>query len=54
MIEWVTTNWNLVLSAIAGVIGLAAIIVKFTSTTKDDEVVDKVAKVFESATGKKV
>ena len=54
MIEWATTNWDLVLSAVGALIALAAIIVKFTPSTKDDEVVDKVKGVFESATGKRV
>ena len=54
MIELVTTNWDLILGAIGALIAFAAIAVKFTPSTKDDAVVDKVKGVFEGATGKKV
>lgn len=54
MIEWITTNWDVLLGLVAALIGLATIIVKLTPSTKDDVVVDKVKGVFESATGRKV
>lgn len=54
MIEWITTNWDLLLGLCAAIIGLAAIITKLTPSTKDDAVVGKVKGAFESATGKKV
>lgn len=43
--EWIQTNWNDVLSIIGAVILIITIIVKFTSTDKDDTVWAKVLKV---------
>ena len=38
IVAWVTTNWDDILKAYLAIIGLASIIVKFTPTLKDDDV----------------
>lgn len=45
MVNWIVEHWQDVLSIIAGVIGIATIIVKLTPTQKDDAVLTKIIKV---------
>ena len=42
IINWIVANWAYIVSAIAGVIFVASIIVKLTPTQKDDSVVKKI------------
>ena len=43
--EWIQNNWNDVLSIIGAVILIITVVVKFTSTEKDDTVWAQVLKV---------
>ncbi len=43
--EWIQTNWGDVLSIIGAVILIITVVVKFTSTDKDDTVWAQVLKV---------
>ena len=43
--EWIQSNWNDVLSIIGAVILIITVVVKFTSTDKDDTVWAQVLKV---------
>lgn len=43
--EWIQNNWNDVLSIIGAVILIITVVVKFTSTDKDDTVWAQVLKV---------
>lgn len=45
MVNWIVEHLQDVLSIIAGVIGIATIIVKLTPTQKDDAVLAKIIKV---------
>ena len=38
IVAWITTNWDDVVKAYLSIIGVASIIVKFTPTLKDDDV----------------
>ena len=40
--EWIVGNWDEVLKAIVGIIGVASIIVKLTPTVKDDAILGKI------------
>ena len=50
--EWLTENWILLSALAVALLGVAKVVVKFTATTKDDEIVDQIDKVF-SKTSKK-
>jgi hypothetical protein len=43
--EWLTENWLLLSALAVALLGVAKIVVKFTPSTKDDEVVDAIDKV---------
>lgn len=45
IIAWCSEHWQDVLAIIAGVIGVATVIVKLTPTQKDDSVLAKIIKV---------
>jgi len=38
IVAWVTTNWDELVKVVLQVIGVASIIVRFTPTLKDDDV----------------
>ena len=45
IINFLQHNYNNILAVIGGVVSTATIIVKFTPTTKDDDILDKVINV---------
>ena len=53
MIEHITLNWELYITAVGAFLGFAYAVTKLTKNTKDDEVVGKVKDVFDSFTKKK-
>lgn len=46
-INWIMTNWDTILTAIASIIATASVIVKLTPTPADDAALAKVVKVLE-------
>ena len=40
--EWLTSNWQLLVSVLFALLTLASLITKFTKTPKDDEIVRKI------------
>ncbi len=44
IVEWVKANWAQIASAIAAIIGAASIIVKWTPTLKDDNILLPIVK----------
>lgn len=44
IIAWITGNWDNVIQVVLQVIGLASLIVKFTPTLKDDDVLKGVVR----------
>ena len=44
MTEWITANWVEVVAVIGGLVTVASIIVKWTPTQKDDEILAQIRK----------
>ena len=47
MIEWITAHWDEVLAVYGGLVAICTIVVKWTPTTKDDELLGKIVKVLD-------
>lgn len=47
MIEWISAHWDEVLAVYGGLVALSTAIVKITPSTKDDELLGKIVKVFD-------
>lgn len=45
--DWLLEHWDSILTAIAGVVTVASVVVKLTPTPKDNEVLAKVRKILE-------
>jgi hypothetical protein len=54
MIEWITSHWDEVLAVYGGLVAVCTIIVKWTPSTKDDELLGKIVNVLDKfSTSKK-
>ena len=54
MIEWITSHWDEVLAVYGGLVAVCTIVVKWTPTTKDDELMGKIVNVLDKfSTSKK-
>jgi hypothetical protein len=47
MLEFVVQNWEGIMAVTASILSLAAVVVKLTPSTKDDEVLAKISLIFE-------
>lgn len=47
MVDWITSNADIILAWIGGIVSCASIIVKLTPSTKDDGIVDKIINVLD-------
>lgn len=45
--EFIVSNWEGIMAIIASVLSIAAVVVKMTPSTKDDEVLEKILAIFE-------
>ena len=54
MIEWITSHWDEVLAVYGGLVAVCTIVVKWTPSTKDDELLGKIVNVLDKfSTSKK-
>lgn len=47
MIDWILEHWADLLAIYGGVVAVATIIVKWTPSTKDNEILDKIIKILD-------
>jgi uncharacterized membrane-anchored protein YhcB (DUF1043 family) len=52
--DWFIANWEVIGAALVAVLSAAAVIVKLTPSTTDDEWIEKIKEVVEKAVAKKV
>lgn len=45
IVDWVVINWGLILNIVTYVIAISSIIVKWTPTQKDDEILGKIINI---------
>lgn len=48
MLNWIQENWVDLLAIYGGVVAICTVIVKWTPTTKDDEILAKVIKLMDN------
>ena len=44
MISWIAEHWSDILAIYGGIVAISTIIVKWTPSTKDNEILDKIIK----------
>lgn len=47
MLNWITEHWDDILAVYGGLVALSTAIVKITPSTKDDEFLAKIIKIFD-------
>lgn len=47
MLNWITENWDNILAVYGGLVALSTAIVKITPSTKDDDILAKIIKIFD-------
>jgi hypothetical protein len=51
--QWIIDHWELLVAVGVNLLALAAVVVKLTPSTTDDEWIAKIEEVFKNATSKK-
>lgn len=47
MFNWISENWDNILAVYGGLVALSTAIVKITPSTKDDDILSKIIKIFD-------